>query len=51
MKNQTCKVREEVININTNNPVLYPFSVEVNKCNGNCNNINDPFVFQMLLKT
>ena len=32
MKNQECKVREEVINVNTKNPVFYPFSVKVNKC-------------------
>ena len=44
MKNQECKERQEVINVNTNNPVLYPFSVKVNKCSGNCNNINDPYV-------
>ena len=43
MKNQECKVREEVINVNTNNPVFYPFSVKVNKCSGNCNNISDPY--------
>ena len=43
MKNQQCKVREEVINVNTNNPVFYLFSVKVNKCSGNCNNINDPY--------
>ena len=43
MKNQECKVREEVINVDTNNPVLYPFSVKVNTCSGNCNNINDPY--------
>ena len=43
MKNQECKVREEVINVNTNNPVFYPFSVKENKCSGNCNNINDPY--------
>ena len=42
MKDQECKVREEVINVNTNNPVFYPFSVKVNKCCGNCNNISDP---------
>ena len=23
--------------------MFYPFSVEVNKCSGNCNNINDPY--------
>ena len=42
MKNQECKVRPEIISINSNNPMFYPFSIEVNKCNGNCNNINDP---------
>ena len=24
------------------NPMFYPFSVKINKCSGNCNNINDP---------
>ena len=43
MKNQECKVRPEIININSNNPIFYPFSVKINRCNGNCNNINDPF--------
>ena len=28
MKNQEFKVREEVINVNANNPVFYPFSVK-----------------------
>ena len=43
MKNQECKVREEVINVNTNNPVFYPFSVKLNECSGNCHNISDPY--------
>ena len=43
MKNQVCKAREEVINVNTNNPVFYPVSVKVNKCSGNCNKISDPY--------
>ena len=43
MNNQECKVREEVINVDTNNPVLYPVSVNVNKWSGNCNNINNPY--------
>ena len=43
MKNQECKVRPEIINVNSNNPLFYPFSVKVNKCSGNCNNINDPY--------
>ena len=43
MKNQECKVRPEIISINSNNPIFYPFSVKINRCNDNCNNINDPY--------
>ena len=43
IKNQECKVRPEVIHVNSNNPIFYPFSVKINKCSGNCNNINSPY--------
>ena len=43
MKNQECKVRPEIINVNSNEPVFYPFSIKTSKCSGNCNNINDPY--------
>ena len=43
MSNQACKARPEIVNVNSNNPVFYPFSVKTSKCNGNCNNINDPY--------
>ena len=43
MKNQECKVRPEIVDINSNNPIIYPFSIKTNKCSGNCNNINDPY--------
>ena len=43
MKNQECKTRPQVININSNNPIFYPFSIKINKCSGNCNNINNPY--------
>ena len=43
MNNQNCKVRPEVININSNEPVFYPFSIKTSKCSGSCNNINDPY--------
>ena len=41
MRNQECKVRPEITNINSNNPIFYPFSIKVSKCSGNCNNINN----------
>ena len=43
MKTEECKVRPEIVNINSNNPIFYPFSIKINKCSGNCNNINDPY--------
>ena len=42
MKNQECKVRPGIINVNSNEPVFYPFSIKTSKCSGSCNNINDP---------
>ena len=43
LKNQECKVRPEIVNINSNDPIFYPFSTKTNKCGGNCNNINYPY--------
>ena len=43
MSNQACKARPEIINVNSNNPVFYPFSIKTSKCSSNCNNINDSY--------
>ena len=43
MNNQEYKVRPEIINVNSNEPVFYPFSIKTSKCSGSCNNINDPY--------
>ena len=43
MNNQKCKVRPQIINVNGNQPILYPFSIKRSKCSGSCNNINDPY--------
>ena len=43
MNNQKCKVRPEIVNVNSNEPVFYPFSIKTSKCSGSCNNINDPY--------
>ena len=43
MINQACKVRPEIINLNSNEPVFYPFSIKTSKCSGSCNNIKDPY--------
>ena len=38
MNNQKCKIRSEIINVNTNELVI-----TINKCKGSCNTINDPY--------
>ena len=43
MKNQECKVRPGIINVNSNELVFCPFSIKTNKCSGSCININDPY--------
>ena len=43
MINQECKTRPQIVNVNSNNPIFYPFSIKISKCSGNCNNINDPY--------
>ena len=51
MNNQPCIIRPEIININSNNPIFYPFSVKINRCSSNCNNIMihmQEFVFLIL---
>ena len=42
-KNQKCRTRSEIINVNTDEPVFYPYSVRISRCKGSCNNLNNPF--------
>ena len=43
INNQECKVRPKIVDINGNNPIFYPFIIKINKYDGNCNNINNPY--------
>ena len=49
MNNQECKVRPEIINVDTDEPVFYPFSIKTSKCSGSCNNINDQYAKMFLM--
>ena len=40
LKNQECKAREVIVD---NNYMTYHYSIKVNRCNGNCNNITNPY--------
>ena len=43
MNNQVCKVRPEIVNINSNEPVFYHFGIKTSKCSDSFNNVNDPY--------
>ena len=43
MKNQECRVRSKIVDVNNSNPIFYPFNIKTNKCSGNSNNISDPY--------
>ena len=43
MNNQAYQVRPEIINVNSNEPIFFPFSIKTSKCSDSCNNINDPY--------
>ena len=43
INNQKCKVRPEIVNVNSNVPLFDPFSIKTSKCGGSFNNINDPY--------
>ena len=31
MKNQECKIRPQILNVNINNPIFYPSSIKISK--------------------
>ena len=47
MKNQECKVSSEIINVNSNEPAFYSFSIKTSKCSGSRNNINAKMCIHM----
>ena len=42
MSNQECKVRPQILDVNGDNPVFFPFSIKTSKCSSSCNSINNP---------
>ena len=43
MNNQKCKVRSEIVNVSSDEPVFHPFSIKTSKSSCICNNINDAY--------
>ena len=43
MNNQKCKIRSEIVSVNTDEPVFYRYSITINKCKSSCSTINNPY--------
>ena len=43
MTNKECKVRPQIININSVEPAFFALSITTSKCSSRCNNIYDPY--------
>ena len=43
MKNQECKVRLQIVNVNSVDPVFFALSIKASNCGSSCNNINDAY--------
>ena len=43
MSNQECKTIPQVLNVNGDESVFFPFRIETSKCSGSCDNINYPY--------
>ena len=51
LNNQPCKARPTIVNINSDQTLLYPFTVSVNKRGGSCNTVDNPYagvLFQII---
>ena len=42
MSNQKCKTRPQIVNVNGDVPLFFPYSIKISKCSGTCNNIKNP---------
>ena len=43
INNQECKTRPQVVNVNRDEPLFFPFRNKTSKCSGICNDINYPY--------
>ena len=43
MNNRECKIRPQVVSINSKESIFFPFCIKASKCSGSCNNINNPY--------
>ena len=41
MINQECRIRPQIVNVNGDDPLFFPFSIKTSKCSGSCNSSNN----------
>ena len=41
LNNQKCKTRPQIVNVNGDDHVFFPFHIKTSKCSGSCINIKD----------
>ena len=41
MNNQECRVKPQIVNVNSEESVFFPFSIKTSKCSDSCNSINN----------
>ena len=40
MRNQECRARPKIVNVNSDEPVFFSFTIKTSKYSGSCNTIN-----------
>ena len=40
---ECVSMNNQIVNINSNEPLFYLLSIQTTKCSGSCNKINDPY--------
>ena len=43
INNQECRIRPQIVNLNSKDSIFFPFTVKTSKCRGSCNSINNPY--------
>ena len=43
MNIQKCEVRPQIVNVNSDEPVFFQFSIKTNKCSSSWNSVSDPY--------
>ena len=43
LNNQPCQARPTLVDRDSNETLIYPFTVSVNTCGGSCNTTDDPY--------